>query len=70
MRARHFVAVAAIVVVGLIIKQFMVPPTKAEAEVSHLGIDVMQMHVDYPNMLQMKVDQIHDMQTVFTPQEQ
>jgi hypothetical protein len=70
MRARHIVAVAALVVVGLMVKQFLVPPTKADAQIPPVSMNIMQMHEDYPNMLQMKVDQMHDMQTVFTPQEE
>ncbi len=69
MRVRHVVGVAALMIIGLVLKQFFALPTTAVAEIPHLSMDVMQMHADYPGMRELKVDQMHDMQTVFTPQE-
>jgi hypothetical protein len=57
------------VILGLTLKQFALTSTKAEAETPPITMNVTQMHRDHAAMQGMKVDRIHDMQTVFTDQE-
>jgi hypothetical protein len=65
MRARHVAGVVAVLIIGLAVKQFFFVPTKAEADIPSVRMDVMQMHVHHPNMKGIQVQKIHDMETVF-----
>jgi hypothetical protein len=69
MRAHDFFAIAAVIIIGFVLKQFLFEPPKAEAQNTAVQMDMMQMHRDHAGMRAMKVDRTHDMQTVFPDQE-
>jgi hypothetical protein len=67
MRAHHVIAVVAVLVVGLGAKQFLFPPTQADAGVNAVpsaSVNVLQMHrdIDTKSLL---VQKMNDMTFVF-----
>ena len=48
MRARYYVAVAAVLMIGVGAKLYVYPPQKAEAEPIRAGLNIHQMHLDRP----------------------
>jgi hypothetical protein len=51
MRKHHVVAVVVVLLISLAVKQFFYPPKAAEADIRATStIDVLQMHVDHPNL--------------------
>jgi hypothetical protein len=68
MRTQYILAALIVVVIGLALKQSLVP-VKAGAEAARLRMDVMQMHVEHPRMNQLRHQRMQDLQTVFTPDE-
>ena len=68
MRIRHIVAIAAIVVVGFGVK-VLVSSSRAHANLeapTNARMNVLQMHLDYPNMKNIPVQNIHDTTFVFS----
>jgi DNA-binding transcriptional LysR family regulator len=66
MRAHHVIAVIAVLVIGLGVKQFFFPPIKAEAELHPVSMDVLQMQVDHPNRNNLPQQKTNDMSFVFS----
>jgi len=67
MRAHHVIAVAAVLVIGLGVKQYFFPPVRAEAEphaVSSASVNVLQMHRAI-NTKSFPMQKMHDMTFVF-----
>jgi hypothetical protein len=62
MRKHHVVAVVAVLLVGLGVKQFFFPPKTAEALPYAGNTNIRQMHIDHPNLPAQKM---HDMTFVF-----
>lgn len=62
MRKHHVIAVIAVLLVGLGVKQFFFPPKAAEAYPHAVTLDIRQMHLDHPNLPMQKM---HDMTFVF-----
>ena len=64
MRAHHHViAVAAVLVIGLGVKQYIYPPVRAEAG-PYANVNVLQMQHDV-NMKALPTQKLHDMTFVF-----
>jgi hypothetical protein len=72
MRAyRHFIAVAAVLIIGLGAKQFFYPPQKADAgisAVSGLGVDVLQIQSNI-DMKNLSVQKMNDKTFIFADEE-
>ena len=69
MRAHHIIAVAAVLIIGLGAKQFFFPATEAEADIHaapSASMDVLQMHIDHPNITNLPVQKMRDMTFVFS----
>jgi hypothetical protein len=69
MRTHHVVAVIAVLLIGLGAKLFFLPATDAEASIhaaASAGVDVLQMHVDHPNIKDLPVQKTDDMTFVFS----
>ena len=69
MRAHHVIAVVTVLIIGLGAKQFFFPVTEAEADlraVPSASMNVLQMHIDHPNMKNIPVQKMHDMTFVFS----
>jgi hypothetical protein len=62
MRKHHVIAVLAVLLIGLGVKQFFFPPKEAEAESRAGNMNIRQMHIDRPNLPPQKM---HDMTFVF-----
>ena len=62
MRKHHVIAVLAVLLIGVIAKQFFFPPRAAEADPHSATLDIRQMHLDHPNLPAQKM---HDMTFVF-----
>jgi len=62
MRKHHVIAVVAVLVIGLGVKQFFFPPKAAEADPHPVTLNIRQMHIDHPNLPTQKM---HDMTFVF-----
>jgi hypothetical protein len=62
MRKHHVIAVVAVLLIGLGVKQFFFPPKAAEADPEPVTLDVLQMHIDHPTPPAQKM---HDMTFVF-----
>jgi hypothetical protein len=70
MRAHHVIAVVAVLVIGLGAKQFMFPPKQAEAEIiPSASMNVLQMHIDHPNINNLPQQKINDKAFIFTDEE-
>ena len=69
MRARHVIAVVAVLVIGLGAKQFWFPPQQADADVfSSASMNVLQMHSDI-DMKQLPQQKMNDKTFIFTDEE-
>ena len=67
MRAHHVIAVVAVLVIGLGAKQFLFPPTQAEADaVQSASLNVFQMQIDHPNKKDLPAQTMRDMSVVFS----
>jgi hypothetical protein len=62
MRKHHVIAVIAVLLVGVGVKQFFFPPKAAEADPPSGNMDILQIHMDHPNLPAQKM---HDMTFVF-----
>ena len=62
MRKHHVIAVVAVLIIGVGVKQFFFPPKAAEADPNSATLDIRQMHIDHPNLASQKM---HDMTFVF-----
>jgi len=70
-RAHHVIAVVAVLVVGLGVKQFLFPPRHAEANINavpSLSMNIMQMHSNI-NMKILPVERVSDKAFVFAGEE-
>jgi hypothetical protein len=66
-RTHHVLAVVAVLVIGLVAKQYFFPPMEAEANlhaVPSASMNVLQMHRDI-NMQNLSVQKVHDRTFVF-----
>ena len=69
MRAHHVIAVVAVLVIGLGAKQYLFPPTQADADVfSPANMNVLQMHTAI-NMQQLPKQKMNDKTFVFAEEE-
>ena len=69
MRAHHVIAVVAVLIIGLGAKQYFFPPMQAEADIHAVpsaSMNVLQMHIDHPNIKNLPVEKMHDMTFVFS----
>ena len=67
MRAHHVIAVVAVLVIGLGAKQFLFPPTQADADINAVpsaSVNVLQMHRDIDTK-SLPVQKMHDMTFAF-----
>jgi hypothetical protein len=62
MRKHHVIAVLAVLLIGVVAKQFFFPPRAAEADPQSATLDIRQMHLDHPSLPAQKM---HDMTFVF-----
>jgi hypothetical protein len=62
MRKHHVIAVVAVLLIGVVAKQFFFPPKAADADTRAGNMDIRQMHIDHPNLPAQKM---HDMTFVF-----
>jgi hypothetical protein len=62
MRKHHVIAVVAVLLIGVGVKQFFFPPKAAEADTHASNMSVLQMHIDHPNL---PAQTIHDLTFVF-----
>ena len=62
MRKHHVIAVVAVLLIGVVAKQFFFPPKAAEAPPYAGNTNIHQMHIDHPNLPAQKR---HDMTFVF-----
>ncbi len=68
MRAHHIIAVVAVLVIGLGVKQYFFPPIKAVADIHTIpsaSMNVLQMHIDHPNKKDLPAQKMRDMSVVF-----
>jgi len=69
MRARHVIAVVAVLVIGLGAKLYLFPPKQAEADVFPTAtMNVLQMHTDI-DMKQLPEQKMNDKAFIFTEEE-
>jgi molybdenum-dependent DNA-binding transcriptional regulator ModE len=70
MRARHVIAVVAVLVIGLGAKQFWFPPQQADAgnEVRSASVNVLQMHRDIDTK-SISVQKMNDKTFIFTDED-
>jgi molybdenum-dependent DNA-binding transcriptional regulator ModE len=71
MRARHVIAVVAVLVIGLGAKQFLFSPTQADANINAVpsaSVNVLQMHRDI-NIKNLPVQKVNDKAFIFTDEE-
>jgi hypothetical protein len=69
MRAHHAIAVVAVMLIGFGVKLFFFPAPAAEADapaVLSAGMDILQMHINHPNIKNLKEHELHDMTFVFS----
>jgi hypothetical protein len=67
-RARHVVAVVAVILISLGVTMFFFSAPTAEADrhaLPHASMDILQMHIDHPNRNDHPVQKSHDMTFVF-----
>jgi hypothetical protein len=62
MRKHHVIAVVVVLLIGLGAKQFFFPPKTAEADPRSGNMNILQMHIDHPNLPAQKMN---DMTFVF-----
>ncbi len=63
--AHHVIAIVAVVVIALGVKQYFSPPIKALADIHTTSMNVLQMHIDHPNMKDLPEQKMQDMSFVF-----
>ena len=71
MRAHHVIAVVAVLVVGLGAKQFLFPPTQADANINAVprdSVNVLQMHRDMDTK-SVPVQKMNDKTFIYTDEE-
>jgi molybdenum-dependent DNA-binding transcriptional regulator ModE len=71
MRAHHVIAVVAVLVIGLGAKQFLFPPTQADANINAVpsaSVNVLQMHRDIDTK-SISVQKMNDKTFIFTDEE-
>jgi molybdenum-dependent DNA-binding transcriptional regulator ModE len=71
MRARHVIAVVAVLVIGLGAKQFLFPPTQADANINAVpsaSVNVLQMHRDIDTK-SISVQKMNDKTFIFTDED-
>lgn len=69
MRPHHVVAVVAVILIGFGAKLFFFPTPAAEANIHAVpsaSMNVLQMHVDYPNIKNLPVQNVHDLSFVYS----
>lgn len=67
MRARHVIAIFGVIIVGLGTKQLLFSATQAGVDPNPVAaVSTIQMHIDYPRINQLPVQQAHDMSFVFS----
>jgi molybdenum-dependent DNA-binding transcriptional regulator ModE len=70
MRTHHVIAVVAVLVIGLGAKQYMFPPRQADATVfPTASMNVLQMHIDHPNINKLPQQKMSDKAFIFTDEE-
>jgi hypothetical protein len=62
MRKHHVIAVLAVLLIGVVAKQFFFPPKAAEADTRASNMNIRQIHLDHPNL---PAQEMHDMTFVF-----
>lgn len=68
MRSHHVIAIVAVLVIGLGVKQYFFPPIKAVADIHAIpsaNMIVLQMHIDHPNKNDLPAQKMQDMSIVF-----
>jgi hypothetical protein len=58
MRSHHVIAIVAVLIIGFGVKVLFFSSPAAEAEVA--GMDVFQIHLDYPNMKDLPVHEVKE----------
>jgi hypothetical protein len=58
MRSHHVIAVVAVLIIGVGVKQFFYSAKTAEADIRAVSVNVLQMHREYPNMKNLLVQDI------------
>jgi len=68
MRPHHLIAIAVVILIGFGARPLFFPTPTADADASAVtGMNVHQMHVDYPNMKDLAEQKMRDMTFVFSP---
>jgi hypothetical protein len=62
MRKHHVLAVVAVLLIGVVAKQFFLQPKVADADTRAGNMDIRQTHIDHPNL---RAQKMHDMTFVF-----
>jgi hypothetical protein len=61
MRSHHVVAIFAVLIIGFGVKVLFFSSPAAEAEVpDNASMNILQMHLDYPNMKDLPVQDVKD----------
>jgi hypothetical protein len=58
MRSHHVIAIVAVLIIGFSVKVLFFSSPAAEAEVA--GMDVFQIHLEYPNMKDLPVHEVKE----------
>jgi cytoskeletal protein RodZ len=58
MRIHHVIAVVAVLIIGVGVKQFFSPAKTAEADIRAVSVNILQMHREYPNMKNLTLQHI------------
>ena len=69
MRTHHAIAVVAVMLIGFGVKLFFFPAPAAEADtpaVASASMNILQMHINHPNIKNLKEHELHDMTFVFS----
>ena len=67
MRAHYVITVIALLLIGVGAKQFFAPPIDAQADTHpSASVNVLQMHIDNPNIKNLPVQKTDDMTFVFS----
>jgi hypothetical protein len=68
MRVHHAIAIVAVILIGFGVKVLFLPTPGAEADIRAVqssSINVLQMHLDFLNMRDLPLQELHDMTFVF-----
>lgn len=68
MRAHHVIAIIAVLLVGLGARVFFFSYPAAQADIDakpSASMNVLQMHIEHPNMKDLPAQKMHDMTFVF-----